>query len=139
MANLAERKLVPGPNGPALRSQVTCAAWSTKGKQLVAGMGDGSVYQMTPDGAEKGHIPKPPSLGDYHGESLRLLLLEAPTTDLTSFVDHMAREPCIPNSTQPHQRVRVRLSHHHSTATTGWCTANIHLPETHRSRGTVRI
>jgi nucleoporin NUP159 len=67
MANLAERKLVSGPNGPALRSQVTSAAWSTKGKQLVAGMADGSVYQMTPDGTEKGHIPKPPSLRDYHG------------------------------------------------------------------------
>lgn len=67
MANLAERKLVSGPNGPALRSQVSCAAWSTKGKQLVAGMADGSIYQMTPDGAEKAHIPKPPNLGDYHG------------------------------------------------------------------------
>jgi len=68
MANLAERKLVPSSNGPALRSQVSCAAWSTKGKQLVAGMADGSVYQMTPDGTEKGHIPKPPNLGDHHGK-----------------------------------------------------------------------
>lgn len=67
MANLAERKLVQGSNGPVLRSQVSCAAWSTKGKQLVAGMADGSIYQMTPDGVEKGHIPKPPNLGDYHG------------------------------------------------------------------------
>jgi nucleoporin NUP159 len=69
MANLAERKLVSGQNGPTLRSQVSCAAWSTKGKQLVAGMADGSIYQMTPDGVEKAHIPKPPSLGDYHGMS----------------------------------------------------------------------
>ena len=67
MANLAERTLISGPNGPTLRSQVSCAAWSTKGKQLVAGMADGSVYQMTPDGTEKGHIPKPPNLGDYLG------------------------------------------------------------------------
>ncbi|KAL1841615.1 hypothetical protein VTJ49DRAFT_6792 [Mycothermus thermophilus] len=66
MANLAERKLVSGPNGPVLRSQVSCAAWSTKGKQLVAGMADGTIYQMTPDGAEKAHIPKPPNVGDYH-------------------------------------------------------------------------
>ncbi|KAK0657611.1 hypothetical protein B0T16DRAFT_402126 [Cercophora newfieldiana] len=73
MANLAERKLVSGANGPTLRSQVTCAAWSTKGKQLVAGMGDGSVYQMTPDGTEKGHIPKPSSLGDYHVSSITWL------------------------------------------------------------------
>lgn len=68
MANLAERKLVSGPNGPVLRSQVSCAAWSTKGKQLVAGMADGTIYQMTPEGVEKAHIPKPPNLGDYHGE-----------------------------------------------------------------------
>ncbi|KAK4159151.1 putative nucleoporin [Cladorrhinum sp. PSN259] len=70
MANLAERKLISGPNGPALRSQVSCVSWSTKGKQLVAGMADGSIYQMTPEGAEKAHIPKPPSLGDYHVASL---------------------------------------------------------------------
>ncbi|KAL2271273.1 hypothetical protein VTJ83DRAFT_644 [Remersonia thermophila] len=66
MANLAERKLVAGPSGPVLRSQVSCAAWSTKGKQLVAGMADGTIYQMTPEGAEKAHIPKPPNVGDYH-------------------------------------------------------------------------
>ncbi|KXX80510.1 hypothetical protein MMYC01_202616 [Madurella mycetomatis] len=73
MANLAERKLVQGSNGPVLRSQVSCAAWSTKGKQLVAGMADGSIYQMTPDGVEKGHIPKPPNLGDYHVASVTWL------------------------------------------------------------------
>lgn len=81
MANLAERKLVSGSNGPVLRSQVSCAAWSTKGKQLVAGMADGSIFQMTPDGVEKGHIPKPPSLGDYHG---RLCLIN----DLFKFIRH---------------------------------------------------
>ncbi|SPQ18296.1 cd9b819e-1b2b-4a8a-ad87-9d284fbf9ba0 [Thermothielavioides terrestris] len=73
MANLAERKLVSGPSGPALRTQVSCAAWSTKGKQLVAGMADGSIYQMTADGVEKGHIPKPPNLGDYHVASVAWL------------------------------------------------------------------
>ncbi|KAK4229757.1 putative nucleoporin [Podospora fimiseda] len=70
MANLAERKLISGPNGPALRSQVSCVSWSTKGKQLVAGMADGSIYQMKPEGVETAHIPKPPSLGDYHVASL---------------------------------------------------------------------
>ncbi|KAL2125103.1 hypothetical protein VTJ04DRAFT_1468 [Mycothermus thermophilus] len=73
MANLAERKLVSGPNGPVLRSQVSCAAWSTKGKQLVAGMADGTIYQMTPEGVEKAHIPKPPNLGDYHVATLSWL------------------------------------------------------------------
>ncbi|KAK4105588.1 hypothetical protein N658DRAFT_463016 [Parathielavia hyrcaniae] len=73
MANLSERQLVSGPNGPSLRSQVSCAAWSTKGKQLVAGMADGSIYQMTPDGVEKAHIPKPPNLGDFHVSSVAWL------------------------------------------------------------------
>ncbi|KAK4132426.1 hypothetical protein BT67DRAFT_451188 [Trichocladium antarcticum] len=73
MANLAEQKLVSGPSGPTLRSQVACAAWSTKGKQLVAGMADGTIYQMKPDGTEKGHIPKPPSLGNYHVASITWL------------------------------------------------------------------
>ncbi|KAM7209026.1 hypothetical protein V8F20_000635 [Naviculisporaceae sp. PSN 640] len=73
MANLDDKQLVSGANGPTLRSQVSCAAWSTKGKQLVAGMADGSVYQMTPDGTEKAHVPKPPSLGDYHVGSISWL------------------------------------------------------------------
>ncbi|KAK4648237.1 uncharacterized protein QC761_108250 [Podospora bellae-mahoneyi] len=70
MANLAEKKLVSGANGPVLRSQVSCVSWSTKGKQLVAGVADGSIYQMTPEGVEKAHIPKSPSVGDYHVASL---------------------------------------------------------------------
>ncbi|KAB5530532.1 hypothetical protein GE09DRAFT_1252826 [Coniochaeta sp. 2T2.1] len=70
MANLTEKQLVNGQNGPVLRNQVTCASWSTKGKQLVAGKADGTVRQMTPDGTDKGQIPKPPSLGDYHVESI---------------------------------------------------------------------
>ncbi|KAK1752518.1 hypothetical protein QBC47DRAFT_388712 [Echria macrotheca] len=73
MANLADRKLAPGANGPVLRPEVSCAAWSTKGKQLVAGMADGGIYQMTPDGTVKGHIPKPPGLGDYHVSSITWL------------------------------------------------------------------
>jgi nucleoporin NUP159 len=68
IANLEEKQLVAGANGPVLRNQVTCASWSTKGKQLVAGRADGTVHQMTPDGTDKGQIPKPSSLGDCHGE-----------------------------------------------------------------------
>jgi nucleoporin NUP159 len=67
MANLTERSLVSGPNGTVLRSQVSCTTWSTKGKQLIAGMADGSIQQMTPDGVEKGLVPKSPNLGgDFH-------------------------------------------------------------------------
>lgn len=63
MANLKERSFGSG----VLRSQVSCAAWSSKGKQLVAGLADGTVVQMTPDGAVKVEIPKPPALGNSHG------------------------------------------------------------------------
>ncbi|KAK4449211.1 hypothetical protein QBC34DRAFT_405296 [Podospora aff. communis PSN243] len=98
MANLAQRKLVSGPDGPVLRSQVTCAAWSTKGKQLVAGMGDGSVYQMTADGTEKAHIPKPPSLGEYHVSTISwlenhmFLVVHNPTNGLESAYHIITRQ-----------------------------------------------
>ncbi|KAJ9139090.1 Nuclear pore complex subunit [Pleurostoma richardsiae] len=73
MANLKERTLVNSQNGPVLKAQVSCASWSTKGKQLVAGMANGTVSQMTPDGTEKAQIPKPPSLGDYYVSSISWL------------------------------------------------------------------
>lgn len=73
IANLKEKSLVSGPNGPVIRNQVACGAWSTKGKQLVAGLSDGTVVQMTPDGAEKEHIPKPARFGDIHVSSISWL------------------------------------------------------------------
>ncbi|KAK7720048.1 hypothetical protein SLS64_002229 [Diaporthe eres] len=73
IANLKERSHVSGPNGPVIRNQVACGAWSTKGKQLVAGLSDGSVIQMTPDGTEKGQIPKPSAFGDVHVSSISWL------------------------------------------------------------------
>jgi nucleoporin NUP159 len=64
MANLKERRI-----SSPLKAQVSCLSWSTKGKQLVAGLADGSIFQMTPEGEGKGDIPKPPSLGsNYHGK-----------------------------------------------------------------------
>lgn len=73
IANLKEKSLVSGSNGPVVRNQVACAAWSTKGKQLVAGLSDGTVVQMTPDGAEKAQIPKPNAFGDVHVSSISWL------------------------------------------------------------------
>lgn len=72
MANLKERNLISGSNGPVLKEGVSCVSWSARGKQLVAGLGDGSAYQMTPEGVGKAEIPKPPSIVDsqfgmYHG------------------------------------------------------------------------
>ncbi len=70
VANLKERTLVNGPSGSVLKPQVSCVAWSSRGKQLVAGSADGSVSQMTPDGQERARLPKPPRLGDYHGKCI---------------------------------------------------------------------
>ncbi|KAL8381353.1 hypothetical protein RB595_005561 [Gaeumannomyces hyphopodioides] len=70
IANLKQRGLVSGPNGAVLRGGVSCAAWSTKGKQLVAGLADGSIAQIKPDGAHQADIPKPPALGDFHVASI---------------------------------------------------------------------
>ncbi|TQS31441.1 hypothetical protein Golomagni_08276, partial [Golovinomyces magnicellulatus] len=68
MANLKERQL----SNP-LKAQVSCVSWSAKGKQLCAGLGDGTIHQMTPEGEAKAEIPKPPTLGDCHVSSLTWL------------------------------------------------------------------
>jgi len=71
VADLKQRQLVNGPNGPLLREGVSCVSWSAKGKQLVAGLANGTAAQMTPDGTEKAVVPKPPSVAnDHHGKSI---------------------------------------------------------------------
>ncbi|RYP56841.1 hypothetical protein DL769_009845 [Monosporascus sp. CRB-8-3] len=62
MANMKQRNFAAGRNGQVLREQVSCISWSNKGKQLVAGLGDGTIAQMTPEGEVKAEIPRPPSL-----------------------------------------------------------------------------
>ncbi|KAI9642203.1 hypothetical protein NHQ30_009005 [Ciborinia camelliae] len=76
MANLKDRAFKSGPNGQILRSGVSCVSWSTKGKQLVAGLGDGSAVQMTPEGEIKAEIPKPPGLNDGDHEVSSITWLE---------------------------------------------------------------
>ncbi|KAJ6128971.1 hypothetical protein N7471_010188 [Penicillium samsonianum] len=74
IADLKAGSLLPGPNGPVLKDGVSCAAWSNKGKQLVAGLADGTGYQMTPDGTKKAEIPRPSDLeGDCHISSIAWL------------------------------------------------------------------
>jgi len=69
MANLKERSVVPGANGQILKEGVSCLSWSARGKQLVAGLGDGTASQMTPEGVIKGEIPKPPGMeNNYHSK-----------------------------------------------------------------------
>ncbi|KAH7026502.1 uncharacterized protein B0I36DRAFT_330769 [Microdochium trichocladiopsis] len=62
VANMNDKKFAQGSNGQVLKEQVSCVAWSTKGKQLVAGLGDGTMVQMTPSGDVKAEIPRPSEL-----------------------------------------------------------------------------
>jgi nucleoporin NUP159 len=69
MANLNSRQFLSSAQGQILRNGVSCVSWSTRGKQLVAGFGNGSCLQMTPEGESKAEIPRPNTLkGDQHGE-----------------------------------------------------------------------
>ncbi|KAM0305758.1 hypothetical protein HYE67_008297 [Fusarium culmorum] len=68
MANLKERQI-----SSPLKNQVSCVSWSSKGKQLCAGLGDGTIFQMTPEGEGKGEIPRPPDMDDFHVSSLTWL------------------------------------------------------------------
>jgi nucleoporin NUP159 len=70
MADLKAGNLVNGANGPILKNGVSSVAWSNKGKQIVAGLADGTASQMTPDGTQKDQIPRPSDLeGECHSES----------------------------------------------------------------------
>ncbi|OJD26257.1 hypothetical protein ACJ73_02359 [Blastomyces percursus] len=74
MANLQTNQLVQGPSGPVLKTGVSCVSWSNRGKQLVAGFGNGTASQMTPEGELKAEIPRPPDLdGDKHVSSISWL------------------------------------------------------------------
>lgn len=68
IANMKAQQFISGPNGPVLRQQVSCVSWSTKGKQLVVGLGNGTCHQLTPEGEGKADIPRPPQItDDQHG------------------------------------------------------------------------
>lgn len=69
MANLKERNFVSKGSSQILKEQVSCVSWSTRGKQLVAGLGDGTLCQLTPEGDVKAEIPRPPELdSNYYGK-----------------------------------------------------------------------
>ena len=68
IADLKGRQFHVVNQGQVLKNGVSCISWSNKGKQLIAGLGDGSLYQMTPDGNGKGIISKPSAIeGDQFG------------------------------------------------------------------------
>ncbi|KAL8715842.1 MAG: hypothetical protein Q9220_000509 [cf. Caloplaca sp. 1 TL-2023] len=74
MANLASRQIMSGPQGVVMKDGVSCVSWSPKGKQLVAGLGNGTCCQLTPDGTPKAEIPLPPNIeGDQHVSALSWL------------------------------------------------------------------
>lgn len=76
LANLKERQFATGANGMVLRGGVSCVSWSAKGKQLIAGLEDGTAVQMSPDGDMKAEIPRPPQLdGNHHGMFLAYMTL----------------------------------------------------------------
>jgi nucleoporin NUP159 len=63
MADLKGRTFVRSRNNTAsLRDGVTCVSWSVRGKQLVAGLQDGTAVQLDPLGDLKATIPRPPDL-----------------------------------------------------------------------------
>jgi nucleoporin NUP159 len=70
IANLKEQNFIIGGNkSKILKDGVSCVSWSVKGKQLVAGLGDGNAFQMDPAGAPKAIIRQPPSVKpDHHGK-----------------------------------------------------------------------
>ncbi|KAL8869072.1 MAG: hypothetical protein Q9174_004546, partial [Haloplaca sp. 1 TL-2023] len=68
MVDLATRQV------ESLQRNVSCVSWSARGKQLVAGLGDGSCSQLTPEGTLKATIPRPPDLeGDQYVSALSWL------------------------------------------------------------------
>ncbi|QKX58818.1 uncharacterized protein TRUGW13939_05945 [Talaromyces rugulosus] len=74
LANLKTSSLVNGSSGPIFRSGVASVTWSNKGKQMVAGLADGTCVQLDPQGQVKAEIPRPPALeSNKHVSSLSWL------------------------------------------------------------------
>lgn len=67
IANLQTKEFASGANGnKAVKEGVTSVSWSNKGKQLVAGLGDGSAFQMDPAGVPKAIIRQPEKVPPNH-------------------------------------------------------------------------
>ncbi|KAK8181998.1 uncharacterized protein BKA78DRAFT_357272 [Phyllosticta capitalensis] len=74
IANLKEQRFISGQNAAVLKDGATCVAWSNKGKQLTAGLQDGTAVQMKPDGSPQAIVPRPPTLeGDQYISSISWL------------------------------------------------------------------
>ena len=74
VANLKTRHFLAGSQGQVLKEGVSCVSWSTRGKALVAGLGDGCCVQLKPEGQVMAVIPRPPALeGNQHGKKIGLI------------------------------------------------------------------
>ncbi|MCJ1394297.1 hypothetical protein MMC18_007175 [Xylographa bjoerkii] len=74
IADMKSRQFLSGPIGRVLKDGVSCVSWSKLGKQLVAGLGNGGGFQMTPNGEGKAEIPKPLEIeGDQHVSAISWL------------------------------------------------------------------
>ncbi|KAL8797862.1 MAG: hypothetical protein Q9195_000214 [Heterodermia aff. obscurata] len=71
VANVKARSFLNGVQGQIMKNGVSCVNWSNKGKALLAGLGDGTCYQMTPEGKAMAEIPRPSDLaGENHVASI---------------------------------------------------------------------
>jgi nucleoporin NUP159 len=70
MADLQSKSFV---GSSSLRSGVVCVSWSVKGKQLVAGLQDGTCVQLDVAGAVKATIPKAPDAPSNYVGKLQIL------------------------------------------------------------------
>ncbi|QIX00230.1 hypothetical protein AMS68_005747 [Peltaster fructicola] len=88
IANLKEQKLATGSSGSSvLRENVSCASWSKMGKQIVAGLADGTAVQLDVQGNQKEQIPRPPNTDAgspvtaiFWLENMDFLLIHAPVS-----------------------------------------------------------
>jgi hypothetical protein len=133
MANLQQRSI-----SSALKAQVSCLSWSSKGKQLCAGLADGGICQMTPEGEVKADIPKPPNVDNSHGRlRTRTFSICIMYADLiSSILSHLAGEQPLPRHPYHFERYApcINLSYHHQTAAVGF-----QFPEDDRPCRAVRI
>ena len=92
VANLKAREFFSGSQGQVLKDGVSCVSWSARGKQLIAGLGNGMCYQVTPEGEGKAELPRPPGLdGDQHGEYSSVVAQDL-DADLLSLLNILARK-----------------------------------------------
>lgn len=104
LADLKQRQLVNGAaGGPVFKDNVSCACWSRLGKQIVAGLADGTAAQVDLQGNVKATIPKPPQLLEdrdpqerglpvtaiYWLETLDFLMIHAPINPTAEEADGM--------------------------------------------------